>query len=353
MKGLEFPIVGTKVKGVTRKFDLADTKERKAYFEAKAGDEIKQVRRYLEKNTFVAYMVGKKNSGKGTYFNLFSQLFGTDRVAQVSVGDVVREIDAGWEEFEKTEDFAKLKRIYRGYMPFEEAVEALRGRSQSNLLPTEFILALLKLKIDKLKGKAIFLDGMPRDTDQVSYSLFFRDLADYRDDPDLFILIDIPMSVIDERIKYRVMCPRCRNSRNTKLLVTKDGRYDETKKVFYLMCDSEGCGTRMEPKEGDEVGIAPIKARLEKDEEVLKAVFGLHGIPKVLLRNHVPAAAAGKDFDDYELTPEYVLSRSGQKVEVGEKPWTIKDDSGVVSNSLLAPPVVVSMLKQLPEALGL
>ena len=46
MKGLEFPIVGTKVKGVTRKFDLADTKERKAYFEAKAGDEIKQVRRY-------------------------------------------------------------------------------------------------------------------------------------------------------------------------------------------------------------------------------------------------------------------------------------------------------------------
>jgi len=353
MKGLEFPIVGTKVKGVTRKFDLADREERSKYFDAKVGDEIRHLKKFMEKNTFVAYMVGKKNSGKGTYFNLFSQIFGTGRIAQVSVGDVVREMDAGWEEFEKTEDYGRLRRMYRGFMSFEVAVETLRGRSQNKLLPTEFILALLKLKIDRLKGKAIFLDGMPRDTDQVSYSLFFRDLADYRDDPDLFILIDIPMSVIDERIKYRVMCPRCRNSRNIKLLVTKDVRYDEKKEEFYLICDSEGCETRMEPKEGDEVGIGPIKARLEKDEEVLKAVFGLHGIPKVLLRNHVPAVDAGKYFDDYELTPEYVLKRNGKSVGVEEKPWTVKDDSGVESYSLLAPAVMVSMLKQLPEALGL
>ena len=67
MKGLEFPIISTKVKGLTKKFDLNSPEGRKVYFKAKAGTEIEKIKKYLDKNTFVAYLIGKKNSGKGTY----------------------------------------------------------------------------------------------------------------------------------------------------------------------------------------------------------------------------------------------------------------------------------------------
>jgi Tfp pilus assembly protein PilF len=61
----------------------------------------------------------------------------------------------------------------------------------------------------------------------------------------------------------------------------------------------------MEKKEGDELGLEPIRQRLMKEEEIMKAAFSLHGIPKILLRNHVAAADAAKYFDKYELRSEY------------------------------------------------
>lgn len=354
MKGLEFPVIGTKVKGLRKTFDLTGPAGRKQYFEAKAGDEIKHLKKYLANNNFIAYFLGKKNAGKGTYTKLFTEIFGEEKVAHVSVGDIVREVDKNWETFSKTDDFEKLKRLYRGYISFEDAVEALHGRSTKTLLPTEFILALLKVHISKLGGKSLFIDGLPRESDQMSYALYFRDLAGYTDAPDLFILIDIPESVIDERIKYRVVCPECQTSRNLKLLVTSKVGYDENKGEFYLVCDNLTCqSAKMEKKEGDELGLGPIRQRLIKEEEIIKIAFNLHGIPKILLRNHVAVADAKKYFDDYELTPEYELNWDAgrKKVVVTEKPWTVKDDSGVQSNSLLAPPVMVAMIKQLVEAL--
>ena len=41
------------------------------------------------------------------------------------------------------------------------------------------------------------------------------------------------------------------------------------------------------------------------------------------------------------------------KVETSEKPWEVKDDSGKTCNSLMPPPVVVSLIKQLVKALDL
>lgn len=356
MKGLEFPIIGTKVKGLNRRFDLSDPKERKQYFEAKVGDEIKHLKKFLEDNTFIAYFLGKKNSGKGTYAKLFTEIFGEDKIEHVSVGDLVRKIHGEWDDFSKSPKFNELKKLYRGYISFDEAVETLLSRSTKKLLPTEFILALLKLHITDLEGKTIFLDGLPRESDQVSYSLYFRDLINYRNDPDVFILIDIPESVIDERIKYRVVCPVCKTPRNSKLLLTKKVDYDPETRGFYLVCDNSDCqGARMVGKEGDNLGIEPIRSRLVKDEEIIRTAFGLHGIPKILLKNHVSVKEAGKHFDDYEITPEYSFkwNPKNRKVEVIEKTWTVKDDNGVKSYSLLAPPVVVSMIKQLVEVLSL
>ncbi|KKQ84261.1 MAG: hypothetical protein UT08_C0020G0010 [Candidatus Woesebacteria bacterium GW2011_GWB1_38_8] len=365
MKNLEFPIIGTRLqapgaqvtggqaKGSYKTFDISSPSGRKKYFEAKVGDEIKYISKYLENGSFIVYLLGKKNSGKGTYSKLVTEIFGEDKIAHVSVGDLVRETD-DWKTFVKSGRFKKLERYYRGYVAFDDIVKSLSSRSTEKLLPTEFILALLKAHIDELKGKAIFIDGLPRAMDQISYSLYFRDIINYRQDPDFFALIDIPESVIDERMKYRVVCPRCQTSRNIKLLITSKIEYDKKAKEFYLVCDNPTCkGARMVRKEGDEKGLEPIRERLMNDEELIKTAFQLHGIPKILMRNHVPVAEADKYFDHYELTPEYSFKwdEKSKKVKVVEKPWTVKDDNGEECYSLLAPAVVVGFIKQISEVL--
>ncbi len=357
MKGLEFPIIGTKVKGLTRPFDINSPKGRKDYFEAKVGDEIANIKKFLARgNTFVAYMLGKKNSGKGTYTKIVGEILGSDKIAHISVGDLIRELDS-WEEFKSTKRYERMRGYYRGYLSWDKAVAAHLGRSQEKLLPDEFILALLKAHIDDLQGKCLFIDGLPRNLDQVSYSLFFRDLINYRQDPDMFVLIDIPEAVIEERMKFRVVCPECHTSRNTKLLMTSRVDYDEKTGKFYLICDNPDCAkngvARMGAKQGDDAGLESIRVRLNNDEELLRKTLEIHGVPKVLLRNHVPVDIADNYFDTYELTPEYVLTwdKSKRQVKVTEKPWTVKDDNGDLCYSLLASPVVVSLLKQMVEVL--
>jgi len=356
MKGLEFPIIGTKVKGLTNKFDLTSPSGRKEYFEAKAGDEIKHIKEFLNEKSFMAFLLGKKNSGKGTYSHLFLEIFGDEKIVLVSVGDIVRETHANWETFKKTKDFEKLKSLYRGYISFDEAVDALWGRTQDKLLPTEFILALLKLKLSKLKGKSVFIDGLPREMDQVSYSLYFRDLAGFTDSRDLFVLIDIPESVIDARMRSRVICPSCHSPRSLMLFATKEVGYDKAAKEFYLKCDNSECaqpGSRMVGKEGDDKGIESIRERLEIDDQLADKIFSLHGIPKVLLRNAVPVAQAKELVDDYEITPEYDYEWDGQKATIKEKRWIVWDDQKRASYSLMPPPVVVSLIRQMVSILHL
>lgn len=357
MKDLEFPLFKTKIDGVSRKFDLTDVEQRQAYFELKAGREIEKIREYLKKNTFVAYLLGKKNSGKGTYAKMFKEVVAQDRIEHFSIGDMVREIDEVLKNREKKKELISfLEKNYRGFIPLKEVISALEKRSTKTLLPSELILSLVKREIAKRGRKALFIDGFPRDLDQVAYSLFFRDLIDYREDPDVFVLIDVPETVIDERIKYRLICPLCQTSRSLKLLPTKKIEYEQKEKKFHLVCDNSQCrGARMVQKEGDELGIEPLKERLRTDEKLIKQAFSLQGIPKILLRNSVPADRAKEFIDDYEITPEYVYEwneRAG-KVKIIEKPWQVSDNNGEPCYSLLPPPVVVSLLKQMTEILNL
>jgi adenylate kinase family enzyme len=356
MKDLDFPIFKTKSDNY-KKFDLTDFKSRQEYFEYKAGPEIKKLREFLKENTFVAYLMGKKSSGKGTYSKMFAEVIDKDKIAHFSIGDMIRSFDEVVKDPQKKAELVEfLKKNYRGYIPVEKIMEALEGRSTKVLLPSELILALAKREIEKLGRKAIFIDGFPRDLDQVSYSLFFRDLINYRDDPDVFILIDVPTTVIDERVKTRVICPLCNTSRSLKLLPTKNVEYDKETGKFHLICDNSSCsGARMVTKEGDEQGIEPIRERLNKDELLIKEADKLQGIPKIYLRNSIPADKAKEYFDDYEITPEYSykFDEKTGKVETMEKPWEVGDDEGVTCNSLMPPPVVVALIKQLVEVLGL
>lgn len=353
----DFPLAGTKVEGVTKKFDLSDPVERAEYFEKKAGGEIEKLKVYFQENTFIAYLLGKKNSGKGTYTKMMIEIFGEDKVGHVSVGDVVRGIYADMQdEVKKKEIVEFLHKNYRGYISVDEAVAALISRDTKTLLPTEFVLTLVKREIDKLEKKTLFVDGFPREMDQVSYSLFFRDLIDYREDLDIFVAISVPEMVIDERMKNRVVCPKCQTPRNLKLLATKEAGYDKEKKEFYLKCDNPGCGgLRMGAKEGDSLGIEAIRRRLELDDKLVDKVFTLHGIPKILLRNAVPVDFARDNIDDYEITPEftYEYDAASRKVNISERPWVLKDDDGADVYSLMPPAVIVSLIRQLVRVLGL
>ena len=354
----QFPIFKTKIKGVAKKFNLSNPKERKEYFELRAGKEIKKIRQYLGKgNTFIAYLLGKKNSGKGTYSKMFAEIIDPKRISHFSIGDMIREVDEELKDAKKRKKLIEyLEKNYRGWHSVKELISLLEKRSTKTLLPTELILDLVKREIQERKKKAIFIDGFPRGLDQINFTLFFRDLIGYRDDPDIFVLIDVPEKVIDERIKWRRICPICKTSRNLKLLPTSKIGYDEKKKDFYLICDNPSCrGARMVAKEGDELGSKPIRERLKKDEQLIEQAFHLRGIPKILLRNSLPEKDAKKYVDDYEITPEYVYKwdERNKKVKITEKPWVVKDDRGVKSVSLLAAPVALSLIKQMEKTLEL
>jgi len=357
MKGTDWPCFKTKMLGVTGKFILEDPVERRKYFQAKTGREIEKIKEYLEGNIFIGFLLGKKNSGKGTYAKLFIEALGTDKVAHLSVGDIVRSADAALrDEKNKRELTEYLKKNYRGFITVEEVAERILGRSTSGLLPTEAILALIEREIDHLGRKAVFIDGFPRSLDQISYSIFFRTLMGYRDDPDFFVFIDLPEAVIDERLKYRVICPKCKTPRNIKLLRTKNVGYDMKTKSFYLMCDNPICeGARMIAKEGDELGIEAIRDRMELDDKVMRMLTELQGVPKVYLSNSIPVTVAKDYVDDYEITPayRYEYDEKTKIVKIIEEPWSVIDDNGKPCYSLLPAPVAVAMIKQIAQVLGL
>lgn len=357
MKGIEFPIFKTKTEGISQKFNLDDSEERKKYFTAKAGQEIEKMRKYLENKTFVGYLLGKKNSGKGTYSKLFIEAIGSSNIGHIAVGDIVRDVHAALSSEEQKQTLKVfLEKNYRGFHDLDEIFGLIEGRNQSKLISTELIIALLKYEISKRSKQAIFIDGFPRGLDQINYSIFLKELLGYRDDPDFFIFIDLPENIINERIKYRVICPICKTPRSLKFLTTKEVRHDKEKNQFYLICDNSFCNkARMVSKEGDELGIEPIRERLEIDEKIFKQLLTLQGIPKLYLRNSLPAERANEYVDDYEITPEYgyELDQSTERVEITKKSWTIKDDNGIDSYSLLPAAVVVSMIKQIAKVLDL
>ncbi|HLN18835.1 MAG TPA: hypothetical protein VK255_01550, partial [Patescibacteria group bacterium] len=94
-----------KVSGLDKKFDLSDPEERKKYFEAKAGGEIAKLKKYFDEGkTFITYLLGKKNAGKGTYTKLMAEIFGKDKIGHISVGDIVRDVHSAMEDETKKEE---------------------------------------------------------------------------------------------------------------------------------------------------------------------------------------------------------------------------------------------------------
>lgn len=356
----KFPVYKTKCEDVNETFDLNDPAERRKYFEAKVGPEIEGIKEYIDEgNTFVGFFLAKKSAGKGTYSKMMREIIGSSRIEHVSVGDVVRatHVEIKNNPAKEGELLSYLRENYRGFISPQEAIDALLGRSTKSLLPTELILTLVRREIEKIGEKGVFIDGFPRNLDQVSYSLYFREIMNLRDDPDFFILIDIPESVIDARMKSRVVCPVCQTSRNVRFLPTKFVRYNKENERFVLLCDNPECEGHgeavMQEKEGDKLGIEGIRERLNQDHELIQKALNLYGVPKILLRHSVPVDQAADMIDEYEITPEYSYKydEANDEVEVIEKEWVIEDDERIKSYSLLAAAPVVSFIDQLHDLL--
>ena len=345
---MDFPIFKTKREDIQKRFDFFNPQEEMEYFLKKAGPEIEKIKNFLENNTFIAYLIGKKNSGKGTYAKYFIQLFSAEKVLHCSVGDIVRKAEKELKEANQSEELLGfLSRYYRGFTSLEKNLEELQNRQAQKLLSTEFVLTLIKREISKHPKKTIFIDGFPRNLDQVSFSLFFRDLIGFRDDPDVFILVDVPLAVLKERVKWRRVCPRCQMPRNLKLLLTREVGFDEKEKEFYLICDR--CGKRMVEKEFDQIGLEALEERFKEEEKMMEKILTLQGVPKIFLRNSIPLQKASAYVDDYEITPEYYFEYlpKERKVIKKEKKWIFKDDQNQEAVSILPQAVMLSFLHQL------
>ncbi len=356
MKGVDFEVFNNKVEGVSEKFDLNSPEGRAKYFQAKAGPEIEKLKKYLETKTFVAFLMGKKNSGKGTYSKLFMEAVGKEKIGHISVGDVVRDVHKAIESGEgKKELMAFLEKNYRGFHSLEEVEDIIMGRDTKSLVSSEVIVALLQYEISKRPRQAIFIDGFPRALDQIGYSLMLRQVLGYREDPDFLVFISVPETVIDARIKARVICPICKTPRSLKLAPTAFIGQDEATGEFYLMCDDPKCNkAKMVTKEGDELGIEPIRDRLELDDVIFKRLLDLKGLPQIKLRNCILSSVAWNYVEKYEVTPMYSYKKGADgKIETIEEPWLVQDDDGLESVSLLPASVVLGFIKQTVEVLGL
>ena len=357
---MKFSVYSTKDPKVTKSFDLNTTVGRKEYFDAKAQKEIEDIKNYIDQgHTFLAFFLAKKSAGKGTFSNLFAEVIGPKRIGLIGIGNIIKDLHKELETDPnaRKEIIKYLNKHYRGFVSPDEALDSVLNRSTEKItIPSELIITLIKRNIAKHPNKGLLIDGFPRTHDQVSYSLFFRDIMNKQGDVDFFILLNVCESVIDERIKYRVECPICKAPRNLKLYPTQFVEYNKTSDKFQLLCDNptcEGYGKQvMQPKEGDELGIEAIRKRIETDQELLEKAYLLHGVPKVTISNNIPLTEKDK-FDDYEITPEYSYEydKKENKVLIHTSPWVIKDDYGVPSFSIQAPTGVLIMIKQIHKIL--
>lgn len=335
----------------SKEYDINDPKQRKLYFASKIGEETEKLKEYMSKNSFIAYLIAPKMAGKSTYTGLLEEILGPDSFEHVIVGDLVRNAHSEYEKKGKQSDiYLYAEDNYRGMMDIDEAFDALVGRSTSTLCPTEIIIAIIKKRIDELDRKTMLLDGFPRDMDQIAYSLYFRDLIDHREDPDLFVLINIPIAVINARLQSRQYCPECKLSRSIELLPTSDIRYDTKEDQFYMVCDNPGCSkVRLISKEGDNLGIKGIEDRICKDLELMDRARKMYGIPKVEIYNSILEEDYLDWVDEYEITKRYSYEKDkAGNIKRNEKRFVF-EENGKKYVSVLAATGVTQFVKQLAD----
>ena len=101
---MDFPLYKTKNSNCAKVYNLTDPGDQAEYFQCKAGAEIAKLKAFMQKNTFIVYLLGKKNSGKGTYSKILAGLVGKDLMEHFSVGDMIRAISIEIKDPEKKKE---------------------------------------------------------------------------------------------------------------------------------------------------------------------------------------------------------------------------------------------------------
>lgn len=334
----------------SRSYNLTSVDEQNLYIENEAKEELEFLRKYFTKNTIVNYLLAPKLAGKGTYINTLIKFMPKDRWVVISVGDLFRYAEEEIKIYgDRCELYTYAEKNHRGMQNPEQIIDSIKNRSLSGVSSSETAMLLIRREALKHKGKSIFLDGFPRNAEQVELSLLVRELIDMRNDPDVFTLINIPLGVIEERLKSRRTCPVCRSSRNIKLLPA-EVYFDDNKKDFEMYCDGPDCRGKnilMLPKEGDEKGIELIKDRLIDDYNLMNKVRTLYGIDIIELFNSIPEEDKDLFSTDFELTKSYNYTVSNNTdIKYIEEDFSVTDN-GVKYYSYLAYPVVVQYIKEL------
>ncbi|HLD51329.1 hypothetical protein A3K34_00535 [candidate division WWE3 bacterium RIFOXYC1_FULL_40_10] len=350
----------SKVLSTGKSYDLSNPSDRHSYWHDKAGKKIEELKEFLEHNSFMAFLVAKKQAGKGTYAKMIEELLGQERFTHISVGDVVRKVEKDLKNAYKAKEITDyLKREYRGFISIEDALTELRNRTSDKVsVPTELVLTLLKKEIKSSGNKGIFLDGLPRTMDQVSYSLYFRDLVGSRYEKDFFILIDVPLELIKIRMSGRRVCPQCGTSRSLVLNPTKFVRFSNARKdgdQFYFLCDNSGCAgyqtAEYIAKEGDDGGVELIEDRMRLDNELMSTVANLHGVPNILLNGCYPKDIISNYLEEYEIQTRYDYQYVNGSVKVTEAPLYFRDEKGQEVGVMRAAVFVLCLIDQMHSLL--
>jgi len=337
------------------KYDLSLPDDRRKYFQEKVGIELDALNEYLESSSFVVYLLAKKMAGKGTYATMLREIFGEDKIAHLSVGDIMRYAEHAAETEKGTKELKKwFEEEYAGGFKADDLVEMLKNHEFAKYYPTGMIISLLKKAIRDSHGKALMIDGFPRNVSQIENALQFTDLIDYREDPDFFVHIEIPKAVIEARYAGRRVCPKCGNSRNLPLLLTPEIRYDSDTGEFILLCDNPSCDHQeLVRKQADDAGMQAVEKRNQDTQELMDEVRKYTDDKyNLTLQNGLKV---GEEIEDYEVTQVFDLEvdEDTGKITKIPTPLVVKDDDGDDSYSLMAATVVKDFLKQLATGLEL
>lgn len=137
-------------------------------------------------------LIGPPGSGKGTYAQYFREKY---CIPHISTGDILRE-----EVARNTE----ISRVVKTYI------------DRGELVPDDIVIKIIlnKLEITNLE-RGFILDGYPRTIKQAEALDNFVKI-------DIAIYIYASLDVINERLSYRYICPKCGKIYNLKYIPPKN-----------------------------------------------------------------------------------------------------------------------------------
>ncbi len=128
-------------------------------------------------------LIGPPGSGKGTY----AQLLEARGWKRITIGDLLRK-----EAKKNTPLGRKIRKLINA----------------GKLVPSKIIFTLIKKELKRVKNKNIVFDGMPRTLTQARFLSKLN--------VDKVFLIKVSKQKILQRLKYRLQCPKCGRTYNTK-----------------------------------------------------------------------------------------------------------------------------------------